>query len=303
MKKIKLQKSDLYMLAVILIWALNLSIVKLALREISPIPYNGIRLLCASLVLVIWLVKTEKDIKIKKEHILKIVLLGISGYTVYQYLFIEGLSLSTASNTAVLFGMSPIMISLFSIFFKHERIKPIAWIGILLGFTGVYLTISSKSGGLHFDMAHLKGDLLIFIAVLLWAHYSVSARPLLKYYSPLKFTAYTMTIGSILFFPVSVYDIIKLDYSAISWSSWLYLVLSGTIGLSVALIIWFYSVKVVGSSQTAVYANFQPIFSVISAWLILSESLPASLLLGTVIITTGVIFTHMGREIISDPSK
>jgi drug/metabolite transporter (DMT)-like permease len=296
MKPIKFQKSDWLMMLVVLIWALNLSLIKLALKEIPPIPYNGIRLLFGSLFLVLWLLKTEGNLSFQKEHIFKIILLSITGYTLYQYCFIEGIALTTASNTAAIFGISPIMISLFSVFFKHERIKPIAWFGILLGFAGVYLTISGKSGGFHFNLKNLKGDLLILLAVVLWAYYTVSARPLLKFYSPLKFTTLTMTIGSLLFFPFSFKEVIHLDYSTVSISAWLYLAYSGMFGLGVGLIMWFYSIKKVGGSQTAVYSNIQPVFSVFFAWLILAETIPPSLLAGASIILVGIIFTHFGRE-------
>ncbi|MGE5341193.1 MAG: DMT family transporter [Candidatus Omnitrophota bacterium] len=296
MKRIKFHKSDWLMLWVIQLWALNLSIVKLALKEIPSIPFNGIRLLCGSAFLVLWLFKTERNFRIKKEHGFKIILLSFSGYTLYQYFFIKGISFTTVSNTAVIFGISPIMISLFSMFFKQEKIKPIAWVGIVLAFTGVYLTISNKSGGFHLNPATLKGDLLIFLAVLLWAQYSVFARPLLKCYSPLKFTTLTMTLGSLLFVPFSFNEVAQLHFSTISVRTWLYMGYSGILGLGVGLILWFYSVKQVGNSQTAIYSNIQPLFSIFYAWVILSESIPPSLLLGAVIILLGVICTHLGRE-------
>ncbi len=96
------------------------------------------------------------------------------------------------------------MISLLSSFFKHEKIKPLGWLGIALGFAGIYLVISGRAGGFALSRQTWKGDLLLFAAVFLWAHYSVSARPLLKIYSPLKFTAVTMGLGSLMFFPFSV---------------------------------------------------------------------------------------------------
>lgn len=296
MKLIKFQLSDWLMLLVVQIWALNLSLIKIALKELPPIPFNGIRLMFGSIVLIIWLLKVEGNLKIKREHLFKIILLSISGYTIYQYVFIKGINYTTVSNTAVIFGISPILISIFSIMFKQEKIKPIAWIGIFLGFLGVYLTITGKSGGFKFSASNIKGDILILIAVILWAHYSVSARPLLKFYSPLKFTALTMSIGSVLFFPFSLSEVVKLNYSVISIKAWLFLAYSGVMGLAVGLILWFFSVKKVGNSQTAVYSNIQPIFSVLYAWIILSESIPPALLLGGVIIILGIIFTHMGRQ-------
>lgn len=297
MKLRKLQLSDGLMLVVVLIWAVNYSLIKISLKEIPPMPFNGIRLLLSSAILVIWFLITEKKFKVSKEHIPKILLLSISGYTIYQYIFIKGIDLTNASNTAVLFGASPILISLFSVFAKHEKIKPIAWLGILMGFLGVYITVSSKTGGLSISLKSLKGDLLIFAAVILWAHYSVSARPLLKTYSPLKFTMLTMTIGSLLFFPFTIGELQKLPFAAISFKAWFCMVFSGIMALSVALIIWFYSVQKIGNSQTAVYSNLPPALAIVFAWLLLSESISPFLLIGAAVIFLGISFTRKGREI------
>ncbi len=294
-KKKRLQRSDWLMLSMALIWGANFSIIKISLKEIPPMPFNGIRLLLACAVLIIWLLLTEGNLKIEKKHLLKITLLSISGYTIYQYVFITGIHLTTASNTAVIFGTVPILIALFSKFLKYEKIKPIAWLGILLGFVGVYIIISGKSGGLSLTSKTLKGDLLILLAVILWAHYSVAAKPLLKVYSPLKFTTLTMTIGSLLFFPFSIKELLVLPYSTISFAAWFWLAFSGVMALSVGFIVWFYSVHKVGSSQTGIYANLPPVFAVVFAWLILAESISLSLLIGASIIFLGIFFTWKGR--------
>lgn len=285
------------MLLVVLIWGVNFSLIKISLREIPPMPFNGIRLLMASAVLVVWLLIKEGNLWVKKEHLLKIILLSISGYTIYQYLFILGIHLTSASNTAVLFGLAPIAMALFSVVLNREAVKPIAWIGILLGFVGVYITVAGKAGGYRFSFETLKGDFLILTAVLIWSHYSVSAKPLLKFYSPLKFTTLTMTIGSVLFFPFTIGELKRLPYSAISFEAWFFLVFSGVMALSVSLIIWFYSVRKVGNTQTAIYGNLPPVLAVVFAWLILSESIALSLIAGAAVIFLGIVFTRKGRDI------
>lgn len=278
------------------IWGLNFTLVKFSLKEIPPLLFNGLRLPLASLILVIWLLMVEGNLKIKKEHLLKIILLGILGYTIYQYIFIYGINYTTASNTGVIFASAPIMITLLSALFKHEKIKAIGWAGIILGFVGVYIIISGKSGAFGFSSQTLKGDLFILFAVFLWALYSVLAAPLLKVYSSLKFTTLTMTIGSLLFFPFSIGELKTFDFAGISFNAWSCLIYSGALSLAVGLITWFFSVKRVGNSQTAVYGNLPPVFAVISAWLILSETIHFTLIIGAVIILVGILFTHLGRR-------
>ena len=302
MKPAKLTLIDGLMLIVVTVWALNLSLVKIALAEIAPLPYNGIRLLLAASVLLAWLLFTEGNLRLRRQDLPKMLLLSFSGYTLYQYLFIEGIDLTTASNTAVIFGSAPIMISLLSSFFKHERIKALGWLGIVLGFAGIYMVISGRAGGFSLARQTWKGDLLLFAAVFLWAHYSVSARPLLKIYSPLKFTAVTMGLGALMFFPFSIARLRQLPWAAVSAKAWLCLAFSGVGALSLAMVLWFFSVRRVGNSQTAVYSNLQPVLAVFFACLLLGEKASSSLLLGAAVIFIGIYFTRRGREIVAEPA-
>ncbi len=296
MKLIKLSANDGLMLLVVTIWAANLSLVKISLSEIPPLPYNGIRLLLAAVVLLVWLLLSEKNLRFAKRDLPKIIWLSFTGYALYQYLFISGIHLTTASNTAVIFGGTPIMISLLSSFFKHEKIKPLGWLGIALGFAGIYLVISGRAGGFSLTRQTWKGDLLLFVAVFLWAHYSVSARPFLKKYSPLKFTAVTMGLGSLMFFPFSLPQLLRASYASISLKAWLCMLFSGVIALSLALVLWFFSVRKVGNSQTAVYSNLQPLLAIVFAHWLLGEAVTPTLLLGTAVVFTGIYFTRRGRE-------
>jgi drug/metabolite transporter (DMT)-like permease len=72
---------------------------------------------------------------------------------------------------------------------------------------------------------------------------------------------------------------------------------SGIGALSIGLIAWFYSVQKIGNSQTAVYSNLPPAVAIIFAWLLLSEPISPSIILGAAIILLGITFTRKGREI------
>jgi drug/metabolite transporter (DMT)-like permease len=300
MKAKKISSNDFLMLLVVAIWGLNFSLVKIALREIPPLPYNGIRLLLAAAVLLVWLFLSEKNLRLRRQDVPKIILLSLSGYTLNQYLFITGINLTTASNTAVIFGSTPIIISLLSSFFKHEKLKPLGWLGIALGFAGIYLVISGRAGGFSLTQQTWKGDLLLFAAVFSWAYYSVSARPLLRIYSPLKFTAVTMGLGALMFFPFSIAHLRTLPYASISLQAWLCMLYSGVVVISLAFVLWFFSVRKVGNTQTAVYSNLQPVLAVVFAHLLLGETVTSTLLLGALVVFTGIYFIRRGREAVSE---
>lgn len=295
MKRLKLSANDLLMLLVVAIWGLNMSLVKVALAEIPPLSFNGIRLLLAAAVLAVWLLAAGENLRLRRRDLPKILLLSFSGYALYQYLFISGIDMTTAANTGVIFGSTPIVVSLLSSFFKHERITPLGWLGITLGFAGIYLVVGGRAGGWALTGHTWRGDMFLFAAVFLWAHYSVSARPLLKVYSPLKFTAVTMGLGSLMFFPFSLAGLRRLPFAAVSPKAWLCLLYSGVVSLSLALVLWFFSVRRVGNSQTAAYSNLQPVLAVVFAWLLLREPITSYLLLGAAVIFVGIYFTRQGR--------
>jgi drug/metabolite transporter (DMT)-like permease len=288
--------NDLLVLLVVAFWAVNISLVKIALAEMPPLPYNAIRLLLASAILLGWLLASERSVRLKRRHLAKILLLSFSGYALYQYLFIVGIDRTTAANTAVIFGSGPIMISLLSSFFKQDRIRPLGWLGIALGFAGIYLVVSGRVGGISLSARTWKGDLILFAAVFLWSHYTVSARPLLKAYSPLRFTAVTMGLGTLMFLPPAVPPLLRFNWGAVSLKAWLCLAYSGAVALSLCMVLWFFSVRRVGNSRTAMIYNLQPAFAVVAAAAILGERLAPSLLLGAAVIFAGIALTRLGRS-------
>lgn len=290
----KFGTTDLLMLAAILLWAINFSAVKIALRELSPLGFNGLRLPFAALTLLLFLRISSEGFSVLRSDLWKLMLLGFSGNTLYQLFFIHGIDLTTASNTAIIIGMSPIFIALLSSVFKHERIHPAAWVGILISFLGFYFVISSRTGGVNFSGQSLRGDLYIFFGNLFWCLYTVLSKPLLKRMSPLKMTALSLGFGTLFFMPFAVRDIVNIPYREVSLMTWALLLFSGLFAVAVCYIIWYASVKRVGNSKTAVYDNLVPVFTVFFAYFFLQERLTLAQIGGAMIIFLGLYLARAG---------
>lgn len=184
--------TDLGMLLAITLWALNFSVIKIALREFTPLGFNGVRLIFASGILFLFILLKKEKVGLSRQDWLRFLFLGLVGNTFYQLCFIHGLNWTTASNSALIIAMSPAIIALVSTAFRHERLSWLAWGGIIISFIGLYLVITQQAGGFEWSLANLKGDLLILTGNFLWAIYTVSSNNFLKKYSPLKFTTWTM---------------------------------------------------------------------------------------------------------------
>ena len=290
----KFGATDLFMLLAVLIWALNFSFIKIALREFSPLGFNGLRLILASLMLILVLLVSKKGFSHVRSNFWKLCILGIVGNTIFQLLFIHGLNWTTASSTSIVMAMTPVFVALLSISIKQERLHWAAWMGIFVSFVGFYFVITKQAGTFHFSWLSLRGDLMIFLGNILWAVYTVFSKPLLEKISPLKLTAVTMAFGTVFYIPFAAKDIVEIQWAEISFQAWAALIYSALFVLVISYVIWYASVKRVGNSKTAIYGNFTPIFTVLFAYIFLSEGITLLQAVGALIILMGVYLTRTG---------
>jgi len=286
--------SDALMLLAVVMWGINFSLIKIALRELSPVGFNGLRLLLTAVIFLILLALSGEGFRVEKKDAWKLLLIGVAGNTLYQVLFIRGVSLTSASNTSLILSISPIFVALLSALFGIERIHWAAWMGILISFSGLYLIITGLNGGLHFSAESFKGDVSVFFATILWALYTVLSKPFLDKLSPLKFSAVTVSLGALFYLPLSARDVLAIPWARISLKAWLFLVLSSLFGFVFGYIFWYYSVKKVGNAKTAIYSNLTPIFTALFAVILLGDRITSIQAAGAAVILTGVYLTRRG---------
>lgn len=282
------------MLFTVLIWAVNFSVVKVALREFTPHAFNGPRLSLASLALLFFLWKKEGRPSLRREDWLKVIVLGLVGNTLYQTLFINGISQTTASTTSLVMTMTPIFIALMSAIFIHERIHWAGWAGIFLSFGGLYLVLFGPA--LDFNLAgqELQGNLLILLGNLCWATYTVFSKPLLRRFSPLKLTTLTLASGTLFYLPLAGRELFRLPWASLSRSSWLALLFSAFFAIALSYVIWYSSVRRVGNTKTGIYGNITPVFTVFFAHFFLGEGVTFFQVVGAAIIFFGFYLTRSG---------
>ena len=289
--------TDVEMLAVVLLWAFNLTVAKPALEEIAPQAFNIIRFVAASGILLILTRVLDGPIRIRREDWGRLALRGFVGHTVYQICFIEGLARTAASSVALIFGATPVIVGLMSHLTKHERIRLAGAFGTLLGFFGVYMVVQGRSGGAGVaGGSTLAGNLLIVGAIICWSTYTVAARGLLQRYSPLRVTALTIPFGLLFMVPLAVPPFIAQDWSAVSIGAWLRLTYATVFALVLCYTLWYRSVKKAGNIRTAVYTNLVPVFGTFFGVWLLDERLTARIWIGAACILGAIILTRIDQR-------
>lgn len=284
--------TDLTLILVAVIWALNFSIVKISLEEIDPFSFNAMRYVLASGLLVAAAKMRGYDLKVRKEHFWKLVGIGIVGNLIYQLLFIVGINYTYSANAAVMLGTIPIWVAILSQLFTDEKLTPAKTLGITLAFTGVAFIIIGGDNELSFASDSFKGDVITLLAAGAWGVYTILSRRYLKFYNYNQYSAFMSVVGVIALGLVGLPFLLKLDFGQISVAGYGGVVYSGLLSVGLAYLIWNNGIHKIGAVRTAAYQNLVPVLGLIFGVLILDEALTVFQYIGSGFVILGIILTR-----------
>jgi drug/metabolite transporter (DMT)-like permease len=140
-----------------------------------------------------------------------------------------------------------------------------------------------------------RGELYILGCVCSWVSFSLIGKLILGELSPLVSILYSSAFGMLaLLVPAWIEGLWThvLAFRIVDWAGLLYLGFCGT----VLGFVWYYEgIRKIGPTRAGVYINFVPVSAVIMAWLILNEAVTHSLILGAVLVTSGVCLSSLKR--------
>jgi drug/metabolite transporter (DMT)-like permease len=288
-------RTDLLIILVIILWAVNLSVIKIGLRSLTPHGFNAVRLGLASILYLGALAMSRDKFSLaRKGDGWKAVGLGLLGITGYQVFFIKAITMMSASTASIVLGTSPIFIALLATAVGEERISVAGWFGIAISLGGFLLVVYGENGGLLFNWGAWRGAVLILLANAFWAGYTVFSKPVLERNSAFRLAAVGTIAGTLVYLPFAAKDLARIEWARIPWQGWGAILYGGLVAIFFCFVLWYQAVKEVGSSKTGIYSNLTPILAIFFAGLVLGERLTAIQALGAVITLAGVYLTRSG---------
>jgi len=289
---VRLTRTDLGVLCVVVIWAGAFSVIKYGLREIDPLAFAAIRFLASAVLMVIWVWAAEGRPVIKREDWIWIVLVGLTAIGAYQIFFMLGLHYTTASNTSLLIGTAPIWTAIIAAASRQERITPLQIVGILLSFGGLVLILNGGGGALALTWENSRGDILAVIAAALTASSAVISKRPLRRYSSLRVMSISTVCGALFLLPFAWPELVTEEWAQVSWSAWLALGYSIVFAGVIGYVLWYKSIGEIGATRTMVYNTLIPPAAVLIAIVTLGEEFTLLQALGAVVILSGVALTR-----------
>lgn len=279
------------MLAVILIWGANISIAKAALAAIPPVPFTIVRFALATAALAGLLRAREGAPRVSRRMWWKLIGLGLLGNTLYQCLFIIGLSRTTAANSAMLMAITPVLVTLAGGLLGLERITRNMAAGAALAFAGVAVVMLARGAALSAQT--FVGDALTLAAAGCWAVYVLGWRTLGAEISSLAATTLSMFAGMLGLLVIGGPQLLQVDWLTLPLRAWVGLLYSALLALVVAHVLYNRNVKLIGGARTTIYGCAIPLVAMLLAWPVLGERPSWWQGVGAALIISGVLLSRL----------
>ena len=271
------------------IWGSTFVFTKLLLLAgLSPAQIFTLRFIIAYLMLLVfclwrgirWMADSWKDELLMAG-------LGISGGSLYFLAENGAMNYTTTTNTSLIVCLCPLFASaLISLFYKSQRLNRTQTLGTLMAAAGVVVVVMNGHFVLHLSP---KGDALAFVACLCWAVYSLLMIPANARYDTVFITRKVFFYRLLSMIPYlmlrpGLNTHLLLGQPALLWN----LLFLGCVASTLCFLAWNWTMKKLGAVVVTNYVYFNPVVTILFAWLLLSESITLYFLLGTLLILVGM---------------
>jgi O-acetylserine/cysteine efflux transporter len=273
-------KQILLALIVPITWGLGFTLAKIGMEQFPALLIMTIRFGIAGLILV-WFTKPPWG------HMREIFVVALIGSTIQYGLTYNGLKGIDASTAAILVQLEGPILAIMGAFLLKEKLGITRALGMGLAFIGVLII----AGEPRLD-GHLDSVILLIAGSAVWAVAQIMISRL-KDLSGITILAWVAIMATPQMFVASLLIedgqwLAITTASLIDWSIILYLALIMTVlGYSV----WYHLLSSVDVSKVSPFLMLLPITSIIAGIVLLDEKLTSSMILGGLLIMSGVAST------------
>jgi drug/metabolite transporter (DMT)-like permease len=167
---------------------------KFSVSVINPYIFATLKnvAVAAFLLSIILALRKWKDIRaLTKKDFLKLTAIGFIGGAIPFLLFFKGLSMTSAAKAGFIHKTMFLYVAILAVIFLKEKINRKLFFGILALLAGTLLLVKLIPSALN------TGDLLVFLAVLLWSCEQILSKHVLKKLSGLTVACGRMFFGSL----------------------------------------------------------------------------------------------------------
>lgn len=297
------QRVSLYLmaLATVTLWGASFPLTKLSLDWAGPTSIAFLRWTISALFLIGLLARTRK-LHVVRELLrtdgVAVLWIALSGITLFYFLENLALRYTTATNAGVLANLTSVFMVLISTFWLAERPSSIEWGAMFVAFAGAVL-VSQGAGHLALTDGGWYGDLLMVVATVFAAIYSIGGKRLVATYPADVVMTVVAAIGALLLLPLTIWEVGGIgglaSFLTLPLAAWVALLLLGLGAGALGNIWWLRILGAMSAARAGMTLFIIPIVSTTLAIVALGEPLTPVVLIGGALVLIGVALVERDR--------
>tara|TARA_Y100001933_G_scaffold159658_1_gene157879 strand:+ start:806 stop:1690 length:885 start_codon:yes stop_codon:yes gene_type:complete len=274
-----------------LLLGINHVVIKIVNLGLNPIFFAGIRSFIAFIFIIIWMKLVDKPIVFNSKYTKISFIAGIIFALEFLFLFLA-LDFTTVSRNSIIYYSMPLWLTILLFFTKsNEKISFLKFLGLILAFIGVVLSVTNFKINLILNSPNLIGDILAFLAALFWALLIIIAKnsSFSKVSPEMQLLWMVMVSGPILtIFSLFIEDPIRNFQLIHIWG----ILFQSIIVVAGGFLFWLWLLSKYPASGVASFSFLTPIFTIFFGWLILSEVMTFDFLIAASLVILGLILIN-----------
>ncbi len=275
------------LITVQILFGINYLASKFIVGAMTPGAWAALRTSSAFLVLLAVLVGKRYPIPGKRD--LGLLAVGaLFGVVLNQGLFLEGLSRTTVSRSALICSQIPTFVLLFSIISRQEKPSPTKIISFAAGLTGVMVLLEVDN--FRWDNQYLTGDLMTLANAASFALFVVISRRVMARNHPWGATTAVFFFGSLGMMAYGGKDLLATPLKVFTpqiIGAMVFVILGATV-LTYFLNLW--AVKRTQATRVAVYIFLQPVIAATLGIIFRHEVITTRFLVATGLVFFALLF-------------
>lgn len=276
----------------VILWSTGFVFTRIAVRDIGPFPLGLLRYGSAAVVLLV--IAGYKRIGLPSMRDIPLfLLLGATGFVIYQIFFNVALRTITAATASVVTATVPVLAAFFASILFRERLGKLGWAAVFVEFTGiVILTLWKREVSIGWGLVWM------IIAAISFAAYNLIQRFAVTRYTSLQSTVYTIfasTLMFLVFLPQAVEEVSTAPAQAL-WA----VVFMGVFPSAIGFLLWTKALSI--ARQIGDVTNFMfvtPLLSTALEIVLIGDIPDAGTITGGAIILCGVLLFNNRARLVS----
>lgn len=272
------------------IWGGMYVVSDVVLEIIPPFTLLSIRLLIAIpvLALIQWRVGWPQ---LAVGQRLRLMGVGVVGFGMSVGAQFVGTRLSTAANGALVTSATPVFVVIFAWLILRERLTGLRVLALLLATAGVVVVINPVN--LDFTSDTVVGNIVLFVAGLTWALYSVLAARAASSQTTLTVVMWAMVGGLLVDLLVVPFERPSIPAGTLTLALIAGLLYLGVVSTALAMVLWTAAFERLGAGLAGLTFFAQPVVGAVLGVLLLNEHLNTGFFIGGLLILTGVALVSL----------